>query len=99
MYLHVTLFRVDGFVDDVYQPTLKMSTYLLAFFFGMFEHTQTKTSTGVLFRAWSRPESLEQTEVAKTVGSKTTENYEKYFNISFPLPKQGSLIKCIIEVF
>lgn len=82
-------FRSDDYVDDVYQRTVKMSTYLLAFVVGQFDHTENRTSSDLLYGAWARPESVEQTKLALDVGIKTIINYENYFDIPFPLPKQG----------
>lgn len=67
-----------------------MSTYLLAFFVGRFDHKEATTTSGLLYRAWARPESVQQTAVALDVGAKTIVNYENYFGIDFPLTKQGT---------
>ena len=41
------------------------------------------------YGAWSRPEAISQAEFALDVGVDTITFYENYFNISFPLKKQG----------
>ena len=41
------------------------------------------------YRAWSTPDAVNQTLTALDVGTKTIFNYEQYFGIDFPLPKQG----------
>lgn len=70
----------------------KMSTYLLAFVVGQFDKTQGVTVNNLRYGAWARPKSVDQTKVALDVGVKTIVNYEKYFGIKFPLPKQGTCI-------
>lgn len=42
------------------------------------------------YGAWSRPEAIQQAEFALDVGVDTITFYENYFNISFPLKKQGN---------
>ncbi|KAH3881118.1 hypothetical protein DPMN_005040 [Dreissena polymorpha] len=66
-----------------------MSTYLVAFFVGQFNKNVADTERGLLYGAWARPQYIAQTQLALDVGRKTIVNYEDYFNISFPLPKQG----------
>lgn len=41
------------------------------------------------YRAWARPEAVNQTEYALSVGTKILTYFENYFGIPFPLPKQG----------
>ena len=43
------------------------------------------------YGAWSRPEAISQAEFALDVGVDTITFYENYFNISFPLKKQGQI--------
>ena len=88
----VYVYRSDEYVDDVYAVTLNMSTYLLAFIVGDFEHKEKYTDSGLLYRVWAQPASLEQTNMALDVGVSTIVNYEKYFGITFPLEKQGLLL-------
>ncbi|XP_060551724.1 aminopeptidase N-like isoform X2 [Ruditapes philippinarum] len=81
----------NGYVEDRYNVTEKMSTYLLAFVIGQFNKTQGVTKNGLKYGAWARPESVSQTHVALDVGVNTIYNYEKYFDIPFPLPKQDMI--------
>ena len=39
---------------------------------------------------YAAPEKLQQTHYALEVAIKTLDFYEKYFNINYPLPKQGT---------
>ncbi|XP_046380097.2 aminopeptidase N-like [Haliotis rufescens] len=83
--------RGDNWVADVYQTTPKMPTYLLAFIVCNFEYTNETTSNDILYRAWSRPESVDQTPYALDVGVKVLTYFEKYFDVKFPLPKQDMI--------
>lgn len=54
------------------------------------------------YRAWARPEAVNQTEYALSVGTKILTYFENYFGIPFPLPKQGiayQLSVCILYFF
>lgn len=42
------------------------------------------------FRVWSRPESINQTDLALETGVETLAYYEELFGEPFPLPKQGN---------
>ena len=41
------------------------------------------------YGAWAIPSAIRQAEFALDVGIKTITFYEEFFNITFPLPKQG----------
>lgn len=69
-----------------FSPTPKMSTYLLAFIVGDFEHIQSKTKNGVLVRVFTTPGKKHQAKFALDCAVKTLEFYEKYFDIPYPLP-------------
>ena len=43
----------------------------------------------VQFKAWSRPDSVQQTAYALEVGTKVMPFFDDYFGIHFPLPEQG----------
>ncbi|WP_295438428.1 hypothetical protein [Thiolapillus sp.] len=43
----------------------------------------------VQIKAWSRPESEQQTAFALEVGTRVMPFFDKYFGIKFPLPEQG----------
>ena len=49
--------------------------------------------TYVLFqyRAWSRPEYINQTSVSLRTGSEVIDYFADYFGIGYPLPKEGEL--------
>ncbi|XP_052090870.1 uncharacterized protein LOC127727793 [Mytilus californianus] len=91
MPIDKTYTRSDGYIADEYEMTPVMSTYLLAFVVGDFNHTNQTTNNGIKYGVWSRPESVEQTKFALDVGTKVLTFYEQFFNISFPLPKQDMI--------
>ncbi|VDK34946.1 unnamed protein product [Gongylonema pulchrum] len=66
-----------------------MSSYLLALAITDFDYNEGNTSRGTRFRIWSRREALNQTSYALSAGISALEFYEDYYNISFPLKKQG----------
>ena len=82
----------NAYVWDEYEPTVKMSTYLLAFVVSDFKYREgNKTMNNVTFRIWSRESVLQQTKYATSIGPKILEYYENYFGIKFPLPKQDMI--------
>ncbi|MCX6747894.1 MAG: M1 family aminopeptidase, partial [Candidatus Nomurabacteria bacterium] len=76
----------DGYEIVKFSPTPKMSTYLLAFIIGDFEHLETKSKNGVQVRVFTTPGKKHQAEFALSCAVKTLDFYEEYFNIKYPLP-------------
>lgn len=74
-----------GYKIITFAPTPKMSTYLLAFIVGKFEHIETKTKTGVKVRVFTTPGKKHQAEFALETAKKCIEFYENYFRIRYPL--------------
>ncbi len=66
--------------------TPKMSTYLLAFIVGKFDHIESKTSEGVLVRVFVSPGKKKLAEFALDTGVKILSFYTKYFKFKYPLP-------------
>jgi len=82
----------SDYVWDVYQESVKMSTYLVAFVVSDFVYRKSApTDNGVEFRIWSRKGAANQTEWASVIGPQILAYYEDYFNTSFPLPKQDMI--------
>ena len=78
--------HAGGYKLVKFAPTPKMSTYLLAFIVGEFEHIEKKTSRGVLVRVFTTPGKKHQAKFALEVAAKALDFYEKYFDIPYPLP-------------
>ncbi|MDP2585731.1 MAG: M1 family metallopeptidase, partial [Candidatus Levybacteria bacterium] len=75
-----------GYKIVTFAPTPKMSTYLLAFIVGRFEHIETKTKSNVKVRVFTTHGKKHQAEFALETASKCLEYYEDYFGIPYPLP-------------
>ncbi|KAF4746115.1 hypothetical protein FOZ63_027367 [Perkinsus olseni] len=67
-------------------PTVKMSTYLVAFCVGDFECVQKMTKNGTLVRVLCTPGKKSLSNFALDAGVRVLE-YEEFFGIRYPLPK------------
>ncbi|XP_052787465.1 aminopeptidase N-like isoform X1 [Mya arenaria] len=83
--------RDGDWVADHFETTPKMSTYLLAFIICDFDYIEQTTENNIQYRAFSRPEALSQANYSLEVGVDILNYFEKYFNISYPLPKQDMI--------
>ncbi|KAM6426351.1 aminopeptidase N [Liasis olivaceus] len=73
-------------IQTEFNPTLKMSTYLLAFIVSQFEHVNaTQNSTEI--RIWGRPTAIKegQGDYALKVTGPILSFFEQHYNISYPL--------------
>jgi puromycin-sensitive aminopeptidase len=75
-----------GFDIIEFSPTPKMSTYLLAFIVGDFEHLEKKSKGGRVVRVFTTPGKKHQARFALDCAEKILRFYEKYFDIKYPLP-------------
>lgn len=75
-----------GYKVVTFSPSPKMSSYLLAFIVGHFEHIEGKTKSGVLVRVFTTPGKKHQATFALQCTIECIEFYEKYFGIRYPLP-------------
>ncbi len=75
-----------GFKIVKFDPTPKMSTYLLAFVVGKFDHIEKKTKEGTLVRIFVTPGKKKQAEFALDVAVKTISFFSDYFKIPYPIP-------------
>ncbi|PFX22359.1 Glutamyl aminopeptidase [Stylophora pistillata] len=82
----------DDLFADHFQESVKMSTYMVAFLVSDFAHKETTTSGGIKVRIWTPPPQLAQASYALDIATKTLSNYEKFFQINFPLPKQDLVV-------
>lgn len=77
-----------GWVKDTFMLTERMSTYIVAYSVSDFIHLDSKPKDNEpLFRVWARPDAINQTILALTVGPKLLKYYEDYFQLLYPLPK------------
>lgn len=81
-----SLYHTDYSDTYHFEPSPKMSTYLLAFIIGDFEHIAGHTKNGVLVRVFTTKGKLHQAGFALETAIKSIDYYEDYFNIKYPLP-------------
>uniref|UniRef100_A0A3P8VF18 Aminopeptidase n=1 Tax=Cynoglossus semilaevis TaxID=244447 RepID=A0A3P8VF18_CYNSE len=78
----------EGLLEDYFDTTVKMSTYLLAYIVCDFLSVSRTTNRGVKISAYAVPEKINQTAFALDAAVKLLDFYEDYFDIPYPLPKQ-----------
>ncbi|XP_073724650.1 alanyl (membrane) aminopeptidase b, tandem duplicate 1 [Misgurnus anguillicaudatus] len=85
---------VDGveLIKTVFEPTEKMSTYLLAFIVSEFQKIDQQNGN-VLIRIYARPEAINsgQGVYALSVTGKIFKFFENYYNSPYPLPKSDQI--------
>ena len=70
-----------------FEPTPKMSTYLLAFIVGDLKYLEAKTKNDVRVRTYATSDKLVYSKFALECATKTLDFYDEYFNIPYPLTK------------
>ncbi|CAH8834824.1 unnamed protein product [Trichobilharzia szidati] len=73
--------------QDQFQPSVKMSSYLLAFVVSQFHGLHAVDSKGRNFTVWTRPEKIESARYALDIGRRLLAYFENYFGVPYPLPK------------
>ncbi|XP_054626933.1 aminopeptidase N-like isoform X1 [Dunckerocampus dactyliophorus] len=89
----------DAVVDDTavrvttFEPTARMSTYLLAFIVSDFSYKEFQQHKGVQVRVWARRKAIEdgQGDYALNVTGHILQFYERYYNTAYPLPKSDQV--------
>ncbi|XP_054434263.1 endoplasmic reticulum aminopeptidase 2 [Pteronotus mesoamericanus] len=76
-----------GLLEDHFETTVKMSTYLVAYIVCDFTSVSGTTSSGVKVSIYASPEKWSQTHYALEASLKLLDFYENYFDINYPLPK------------
>eukprot|EP01116_Phalansterium_solitarium_P017074 TRINITY_DN4120_c0_g1_i1.p1 TRINITY_DN4120_c0_g1~~TRINITY_DN4120_c0_g1_i1.p1 ORF type:complete len:889 (-),score=315.99 TRINITY_DN4120_c0_g1_i1:342-3008(-) len=76
-----------GLKTVVFERSLPMSTYLVAFVLGEFDCIEGRTSEGVVVRVYTPLGKKEQGEFALSVATRTLSYFSSYFDIAYPLPK------------
>ncbi|KAM6037102.1 endoplasmic reticulum aminopeptidase 1 isoform 1-T2 [Theristicus caerulescens] len=75
-------------VEDHFDTTVKMSTYLVAFIISDFKSISKRTDHGVKISVYTVPDKINQADYALHAAVKLLDFYEDYFSIPYPLPKQ-----------
>src|SRR3989344_4184370 len=75
-----------GYQTVRFEPSPKMSTYLLPFIVGALEFVEGKTKEGILVRVFTTPGKKEQARFALEVAKRCLSFYNGYFGIPYPLP-------------
>jgi len=76
------------FLTTEFEPTPKMSTYLLAFAYGELGYKESKTKNGVKVRVYATPDKVGLVDFALDTAVKGLEFFEEYYGVPYPLPKQ-----------
>jgi len=78
----------DGTLVTVFEPTPKMSCYLLAFATGDMVHKTTKTAHGTDVTIWATvAQPVDGLDFSLDVAKRSVEYFEDYFDMPYPLPK------------
>lgn len=78
----------EGLIEDHFDVTVNMSTYLVAFIISDFKSISKMTKSGVKVSVYAVPDKIDQAEYALDAAVTLLEFYEDYFSIPYPLPKQ-----------
>ncbi|XP_070425720.1 endoplasmic reticulum aminopeptidase 2 [Equus przewalskii] len=74
-------------LEDHFETTVKMSTYLVAYIVCDFNSVSGTSSSGVKVSVYASPDKWSQTHYALEASLKLLDFYENYFDINYPLPK------------
>ncbi|CAH8473491.1 unnamed protein product [Schistosoma margrebowiei] len=77
----------DNWYLDKYEPSVNMSTYLLAFVVSQFASIRGIDSKGRNFTVWTRSEKINSAKYALETGKKIIGFFEEYFELPYPLRK------------
>lgn len=76
---------IPGYVEDTFNTSVKMSTYLVAFLVADFNYTANENDD--TYKIWHEKSKGEEAKYAAKMGPLILEFYEEFFKIPFPLPK------------
>ncbi len=74
----------DGRLEVAFTPTMKMSTYLVAFVVGPFEQTEVVDVDGVPLAVVCRPDQIHLTSFALDAAAFSLRFFKQYFDIPYP---------------
>ncbi|XP_047197366.1 endoplasmic reticulum aminopeptidase 1b [Hippoglossus stenolepis] len=77
-----------GLLEDHFDTSVRMSTYLLAYIVSDFLSVSRTTQHGVKISVYAVAEKIDQTAFALDAAVKLLDFYDDYFDIPYPLPKQ-----------
>ncbi|XP_062535538.1 aminopeptidase N [Armigeres subalbatus] len=77
---------LEDYVWDVYEQSVPMSTYLVAFVVCDFIHLSSGN-----FAVWTRSDAISSARYALDVGPKILKYLEQFFDIKYPLPKMDMI--------
>lgn len=82
--------QADGY--HYFKPTVKMSSYLVAFAFGKLIAKKTKTTSGVEVGVFATPAHKEaELDFALDIAKRSIEFYEDFYDTKYPLPHSWQL--------
>lgn len=80
--------EANGVLQTTFEPTPKMSTYLLAFVLGELHSKSTKTARGTEVNVWATvAQPADSLDFALDHAKRSIEYFEDYFGVEYPLPK------------
>uniref|UniRef100_A0A671MLJ2 Aminopeptidase n=1 Tax=Sinocyclocheilus anshuiensis TaxID=1608454 RepID=A0A671MLJ2_9TELE len=82
-----TVELADGLLEDQFDTTVKMSTYLVAFIICDFQSISKTSQHGIEISVYTVPEKINQAEYALNTAVTLLDFYDDYFDIPYPLPK------------
>ncbi|GAB6025285.1 hypothetical protein CHUAL_010702 [Chamberlinius hualienensis] len=86
--LNQTVNLKDNLLLDIYQKTVKMSTYLVAFVVCDYKNVSKMADNQVKVSVFAPPDQIEQANLALDVAVGVLNYYNNFFGIAYPLPKQ-----------
>lgn len=93
---YITLFNMpretteeyrDGLVKDVFQETVKMSSYLVAFVVCDYKYKTEQTKSGVNVTVYAPEDQIDQVDFAVKTATTVLDYYNDLYKIQYPLPK------------
>uniref|UniRef100_A0A3B1KH73 Aminopeptidase n=1 Tax=Astyanax mexicanus TaxID=7994 RepID=A0A3B1KH73_ASTMX len=96
MKIEIITPRYQRLLQTKFQPTEKMSTYLVAFVVSNFAYIRTRTKSDVLVRIyyfWARRQALVDGhgEYARSITGHILDYFQNYYNSTYPMPKSDQI--------